>query len=178
MPFDSFKQHHLERHKHFRIDGNVLIPNKSLGIPRSQMPQIKSSDVQDFFAFLEKEFGYKTKTVKVKAEDLTPTQKEVNLDKCRAMLDNGEAFKKPGIASQDGFVLDGHHRVFAHVLDTSNKAFDIYQIQAPILDILKAAHHYPKVFYKNINEAQGALMAESAEVGKPARPFPKQKAKS
>lgn len=137
----------------FRIEGNVLIPLKNLGLPRSQMPQILSTDVPDYLSWLKKEFGYNNRIVSVKVTDLIPTQNEVNLDKCKAMAESGKADSKMSLTSGDMYVLDGHHRVFAHLFTDPNKTFKVIQIQAPILDILKATFHYPKVSYKNINES-------------------------
>ena len=124
-----------------------------LRMPRMNLPQIKSTDVPDFCKWLE-EKGVDCVRTSMQVGELTPIQKEINLDKVDSMkrkhvkdqidLSNG----KPVMVSGDEHLVDGHHRWYAlKDLDETNE-IDVVIIDAPILDLIALMKQYPKTSYK------------------------------
>ena len=77
------------------------------------MPQIAGPDKKEFFDYLsEQGIEYKTKSVPV--GELKGTQADFNAEKVDKMLEQmKESGVRPGsavLASNDGYILDGHHR--------------------------------------------------------------------
>jgi len=124
-----------------------------LKMPRMNLPQIKSTDVSNFCEWLESN-GVDCLRTSVQVGELTPVQKEINLDKVESMkmkhldgqidLSNG----KPIMISNDEHLVDGHHRWYAlKDLDETNK-IDVVIIDAPILELISLMKQYPKTSYK------------------------------
>ena len=119
----------------------------NLGVPRSQMPQIKPEFTKDFFAWVEKEHGVKTKLKMWKAKDLRATQKEISEDRIKSMMDTGRSYlaKNPMIASKDGYILDGHHRWATLLTIDPNAPVKTYTVDLPIRVLLGVAARFPNV---------------------------------
>lgn len=124
----------------------------SLGIPRSQMPQIQSADVPNFIDFL-KTNGVNVKAVSIPVKNVKMTQADINIDKVKQLMGTQkENLAKPVIVSSDNYILDGHHRVAAlYNLDSSYKLKAI-KTSITIQQLLSICKRYPKVFYKKISE--------------------------
>ena len=139
--------------------------NKSLGIPRSEMPQIYSKDVRDYINFLKRN-DIKVRTKKVPVKSVNMTQREINPEKVQSLM--GAEIKnldKPVIMSNDNYILDGHHRVVAmYNLDHSHKLTGIW-VDLPIKELLTITKEYPKVSYKSVSEitlTESKIIAESS----------------
>lgn len=123
-------------------------PSATLGIPRKEMPQVDSAQVQDFLKWS----GFKHKTIqKFNPRILKSTQRDFNPEKIFGMMGNEKALVKPIMVSSDNYVVDGHHRWLAAV----NKSVDmpIIRIEASIVEILAKIRSYPKVYSKTIGES-------------------------
>jgi len=128
---------------------------KSLDVPRSEMPQIKSTDMKDFREWLSHFQQVKTSEELVNVNSIKPTQGEINVEKVDGML-NAKTIEelstsKPVLITKDNFLIDGHHRWFALRVDNEKKN-KILAVRAdlPIKEFLNLAHEYPKVSYKSM----------------------------
>ena len=128
-----------------------IIPN-SLNIPRSKMPQIKSTDVRDFIKFLKNK-GIAVSSKPFLVNSIKMTQRDINKDKVKSLMQSDKSsLAKPVIISSDRYILDGHHRVLAlYNIDKNFKLNTIY-VDIPIEQLLTISHEYPKSFTKNIVE--------------------------
>jgi hypothetical protein len=150
-----------------------------MGLSRMELPQIKSTDVPEFVEWLDSKDIDSVRT-SMEVGELTPVQKEINLDKTGSMAakhGSGEidlSKGKPVMVSGDEYLVDGHHRWYAlRELDPNNK-LDVIMIDAPILDLLSLMKEFPKTSYKSpvdemsiepvINESYGKISDGGASV--------------
>jgi hypothetical protein len=133
-------------------EDSVLTIKKSLGVNRAQMPQINSKDLKDYLEFL-KEVGVKVSAKTINVSKVGMTQKEINIDKVKGLLGTDRNnLAKPVIISNDGYILDGHHRVVALYNIDKNFKLKTIEVDLGIKDLLKVTKEYPNVSYKGINE--------------------------
>src|SRR3990170_3503014 len=87
---------------------------KSLGIRRSDMPQIRSTYVDDFLRELVAD-GIAVRRGRRPVRSVLPTQARYNVRRVQKLLaDPDRAISgKPLIVSSDSYILDGHHRYAA-----------------------------------------------------------------
>jgi len=133
------------------------IPHQSdIAIGRSLMPQIQSADVKEFLEFMKSQ-GIKSKRVKVHMKHLKPSQSEFSGKKVTVLMRRVKAGEQPFanktiLISNDGYILDGHHRwLTKYNLDTSSDD-NVIELDAPIMDLIHIAKRFPKTFYKSVNE--------------------------
>ena len=124
-----------------------------MGISRMELPQIKSTDVPEFIDWLESK-GVDSLKASMEVGELTPVQKEINLEKTDSMAAKHEAGEidlstgKPVMVSSDEYLVDGHHRWYAlRELNPSNK-LDAVMIDSPILELISLMKEFPKTSYK------------------------------
>jgi len=112
---------------------NIFYPKESLGLKRSEMPQIRTRFLPILFD--------KLKNDKISFEDidgamantLKPSQNEINID-------NTDKFKKDipyskkVIVSSDNYIIDGHHRWYYSSMN--DLPVDITKIDLPIQEAL------------------------------------------
>ena len=122
----------------------------SLGIARANMPQIRNAS--DFVAWLHsKKWGGdpQMENVTVATHSVGPTQKDISLSKAKSI---GQAMQLPSwskgragriIISNDGHLLDGHHRWASLVLRGVARV-DVLRIDLSIRQLLAAAAAYLK----------------------------------
>ena len=133
-------------------DDSILTIKKSLGVNRAQMPQINSKDLKDYLEFL-KEVGVRVSAKTINVSKVGMTQKEINIDKVKGLLGTDRNnLAKPVIISNDGYILDGHHRVVALYNIDKNFKLKTIEVDLGIKDLLKVTKEYPNVSYKGINE--------------------------
>lgn len=128
------------------------MPNfqKSLMIPRSEMPQIDSTSREGLFSWLKKTAGIENEWVDLSTAELNPSQCQVNMDKISSLRTDPGVAEKPIIVSNDNYVLDGHHTWMAnHLNGNQQKCVRLGAPASQCLDLMKA---YPKSFTKGINE--------------------------
>ena len=140
-------------------------------LSRMELPQIKSTDVPEFIEWLD-EKGTDSLKTSMEVGELTPVQKEINLEKTDSMAakhEEGEidlSTGKPVMVSNDEYLVDGHHRWYAlRELDPNNR-LDVVIIDAPILDLISLMKQFPKTSYKKpvdemsiepVNESYGKV---------------------
>jgi len=125
---------------------------ETLGIEREDMPQIEGKDYDHFLAYLKKK-GASNKREKVAARSLKPIQKEFSkkgVEKSLSRLLSPKVDPRPPvIVSSDSYINDGHHRWLA-AKNAGVKDFEITRVNAPMKELLKMAHDYPRVTYKQL----------------------------
>lgn len=120
-----------------------------LGIPRPDMPQIRSDLVPKFLETLSS-MGVGHRRQEVRARDLRPTQLTLHVQKIRDQMARPleDIAAKPIIVSSDGHVLDGHHRWAAlRTLDPDSRVRAIV-VDLPIRKLLDAANAFEDVEFK------------------------------
>jgi hypothetical protein len=133
------------------IREKVEIPNKkNLGFKRKEMPQIKGKNIPKFLAFLSSE-GIKYREKSVNSKTLRPTQSQFNKDKIQGMIDTIDTKKQhPIMVSNDGYVIDGHHRWLAHY--NLDRKMPVIEIDLDIEDALEKMHEFPLSISRGLKE--------------------------
>jgi len=152
----------------------------NLGIPRSQMPQIKSTDVPEFLIWLRAS-GVKTVRGSEAVGNLKATQREIDAEKVQKMAEAPETIlTKPVIVSKDGHILDGHHRWAGLLTKGVGKKILTVHVDLPIRELLKKARAFPKAKKRDVGDIpvtatrdHGERQDEEAE--RLVRPAPKLK---
>jgi hypothetical protein len=128
----------------------IEAPKIGMTFSRALMPQIKKESVPEFLAWLiDKNISNRGRRMKV--TDLRATQMEFDYDKVAAMI--GTKSKTPVLVSNDGYILDGHHRWLADYNMDKETYIDVVEIDLPILELLRVAKEYDGVEYKNVTES-------------------------
>lgn len=128
----------------------------NLGIPRSRMPQITSTDVPDFLDWLRDKKGVRSRVGTEPVGYLSATQKEINPQKVEKMMSAPDSvLMKPVMVSRDGYLLDGHHRWAALLAKDPGLTIRTVRIDMPIRELLKVSHEFPKSFKAGIGEDAG-----------------------
>jgi hypothetical protein len=137
-----------------KVDVKGLLSG-SLGIKRADMPQIRSDLVPDFIQGLMRS-GVKVERDHQDVGDLKATQSELNKDKIESMIGNPTVranLAKPIIVSNDGYVLDGHHRWAAMVSMDPDSEIPTVEVDLPMLDLLAQAKTFKQVEFKTLEKA-------------------------
>ena len=134
----------------------LLVGN--LGIKRLAMPQIRSDLVPDFMAQL-KARGIDVGHGRRAAAELRATQSSLNVEKVQGMIDSPDmdmnALTKPIIVSQDGYIMDGHHRWAALRTIDPKAQIPTIEVGLPMRDLLVAAYSYSDVEFKKSSHLHG-----------------------
>lgn len=136
--------------------------SKSLGIPRAEMPQIKSEARGALVNFL-KARDITAKPGMIMPTKLKPTQAEFSPEKVQ-MAREHEGSDRPILVSGDGHVVDGHHQWMA-ALDDPNTPMPVIQLNAPIEKVLAEMKEFPST-----ESASGAKAVEPTKA--PAATIP------
>lgn len=139
----------------------VEVPHHSetLGIPRHQMPQIVSTEYDDYFKYLE-DNGLEIKRETATVGSLKAIQNEFDTDKIEQMIakhyqqGSNVSKIKPLIVSSDNYLIDGHHRWLAMVNVSKNIKIPIIRVKAPMGHILSLTKMYPGVRFVGITRRQ------------------------
>ena len=121
----------------------------NLGIPRREMPQIRANTVNAFVQYVEGN-GVAVRRTKKRVRDLRATQREINGDVVDGLVHEGlQALlqDRPMLASEDGYILDGHHRWAALLTVDPEQGIDLLEVQAPVHETLALARSFPGVEY-------------------------------
>lgn len=117
-----------------------LRPKAPIGLSNIDRELAKDIVSKEHNGYL-KETTYKK--VKIALKDLKPSQKELQISKALRIcfddyLVNGVPNKLGLIVSNDGYIVDGHHRWCAGVLTSPNKEVEVYQVDLPINQLISA----------------------------------------
>lgn len=119
------------------------------GIKRAEMPQVATKDYPEFIDYLKDNGAEFTKQT-MPAKSLKATQGEFSdagVEKQLQKMQDG-APKKPVIASQDNYIIDGHHRWL--VAWNTRDAVEVFKINMDADELLKLVKKFPKTTYKDI----------------------------
>lgn len=135
----------------------------NMGIPRADMPQLKPEVVQ---AFLDswKDKGVQVKTVDQHVGRLKATQREINAQKVIGMAKRVKSGKfdpsdPPIIVSNDGYILDGHHRWATLLAMDPDNSMSTHVVDVPMKELLKAAKDFKGVTQSSFEKAMSGLFA-------------------
>jgi hypothetical protein len=143
--------HHFIDIQKYHKNNLILAPAGNLGISRSDMPQIDRANREDFIKWLELR-GVKVRNIRIPARSLKLAQGEYNRDKVGSIIDSGHAGEDPIFVSKDGYVVDGNHRLIAHLnMPEASKYIQVTELGQDIKTLLDEISHYPKVRYRNLN---------------------------
>ena len=128
------------------ITEQVNLVNKfhTLGIPRSQMPQIRSDLMPEFIKWLESQ-GHKVTREAIPISKLKLTQADIDIHKVIGMIHNNVR-SKPVIVSKDSYITDGHHRVLALQIAKPKEKSMAWRVSLPIQELLTLANSWDKSF--------------------------------
>jgi len=131
-----------------------IAPNfdQAFMIPREQMPQIAGKDVKHFLG----KCGVKNETTTVATHSLKPTQSQFNTSKIDAI---GKT-DMPILVSNNGYVLDGHHRWLANHYNKNDQV--IIKLPWDAQTSLIKMQEYEKTFSSAIHE-EGVVMTSGGD---------------
>ena len=137
------------------MEASIEVPDKkeTLDIDRKDMPQIKSSDVQDFLKYLKKN-NVSTEKKLVDPSDLKATQGQFHKEKIKDLMnaiEAGKLKKEPILVSKDNYVIDGHHRWLA--FNNLGRDITIYRVNMNAEDLIRLMKYYSKSFTEKLYEA-------------------------
>ena len=119
------------------------------GLKRSEMPQIHKDHYKEFIDYLQ-DNGAKFAKYTMPAKQLKATQGEFSdkgVVKQALKQLRGEP-RKPVIASEDNFIIDGHHRWL--LAWNTGDSVDVFKVNKPADELLKLVKKFPKTTYKDI----------------------------
>ena len=114
----------------------------TLGIPRSDMPQVKGEHRGALVNFLNAR-GISSTKDEVPASSLKPTQAEFSREKTERFMKTGPIGERSVLVSSDGHVLDGHHQWMA--MKALGESIPVIRLDAPIRQLLDEVREFPSV---------------------------------
>jgi hypothetical protein len=131
----------------------IMAPFGNLGIRRDDMPQIDSKYRDQFVEFM-KSNKVKVRTIRVPVKSLKMAQGEYNRDKVGEIMSKGLSPDAPPIfISKDGYVIDGNHRLIAHLnLPEAGAYIKVCELGLPAKELLELIHQFPKVRYRSLHQ--------------------------
>jgi hypothetical protein len=145
--------------KHNRnLSEEIEIPKIGMTFSRELMPQINKDRMTEFLKYL-KDQDIEYHTEKLKTKELRATQSEFDLAKVDEMM--GQKTDKKIIVSNDGYIMDGHHRWLAYYNTDKESKIDSIVVDLPILELLKKGKDFSGVEYKPVTETISKVIKES-----------------
>ena len=147
IEIDPEKQDVVAQVKELKIEKPDSVDTK--GMKRVEMPQIHKNDYNEFIDYLKDNGAEFTKQT-MPAKQLKATQGEFSDKGVMKQIDKqlrGEP-RKPVIASQDNFIIDGHHRWL--VAWNTKDTLEVFKVNIDADDLLKLVKNFPKTTYKDI----------------------------
>lgn len=129
----------------------ILAPTGNLGISRNEMPQIDGKYRAAFIDFMKSQ-GIGVRNVRVPARSLKLIQGEYNRDKVGAIIDSGSIGGAPIFVSSDGYIIDGNHRLIAHINSPGAGSYiEVTELGAEAKALLDVISRFPHVRYRSLN---------------------------
>ena len=119
---------------------------KNQGVARKDMPQIATKDYPEFLDYLKEKGGDIVKKT-LNAKELKPIQGEFSDAGVEKAIAKGK-LDKPIISSNDGYIIDGHHRWLAGYNTDSD--VKVYEVNMPVSELMKVVKEFPKTTYKGM----------------------------
>jgi len=150
----------IKKAKSDMIKEQVINLDYGLGLSRAELPQIKSTDVNNFRKWMEEQ-GVESFETKMEVDELTPIQKEINTDKTDSMKIAHESGRidlisgKPVMVTMDEYLIDGHHRWYALRESNPETEMETINFNTTAKEFLELVKQYPNVSFKNVNMEEG-----------------------
>jgi len=144
---EAAKEITLEYLNELKIEKPDSVDTK--GVKRAEMPQVATKDYPEFIEYL-KDNGAKFEKVTMPAKQLKATQGEFSdagVERQLQKMQDGKP-KKPIIASQDNYIIDGHHRWL--VAWNTRDAIEVFKVNMDADELLALVKKFPKTTYKDI----------------------------
>tara|TARA_B100001057_G_C22869751_1_gene958208 strand:- start:1618 stop:4941 length:3324 start_codon:yes stop_codon:yes gene_type:complete len=123
---------------YFNKGGNVkmIVLEDSLGFDKKDLPQIRTKDKELFVQYLNDKYNRNmAKKYSVSATSLKPVQNKINPKQLEVIEKDGGLIKgKPITISNDGYVVDGHHRWYFSV--KNNLEIPVIRIDLPAKELI------------------------------------------
>ena len=138
----------------------IEVPKIGMTFSRNLMPQIDSHKIDEYLKYLSDKNINHVKQ-KLPTKELKSTQMEFDKDKVAEMINN-KASIKPIIVSNDGYILDGHHRWLADYNKDKNAETSAIVVNLPILELMRVSKYYNGVETKPIMESIKRVVRRAA----------------
>lgn len=133
-------------------------PGIGISIPRSKMPQIKSSDLDAFISYAQDK-GVDVQHMHALITDLKPTQANFRQERVDSLP--ADSLNQPLIVSRDDYILDGTHRWIKAWQQNKDSIVPILQIDKPLQPALELMRGFPGAKYtENSAEPDPELQQE------------------
>jgi len=113
----------------------------SKDIPRKLMPQIY--DARKFSKIIKDKYNVDSHREKMAMAVLKPSQNEINSERVNSIIEDIKkrkiSHKNPVVVSEDGYIVDGHHRWAAYKKYNPDHKIPVLVIEVPIKDALGLA---------------------------------------
>lgn len=137
-----------------RIKDGVFTPKRNLGVPRAQMPQLKSRE--EFIQWVSTQ-GVAVNKVMVTPKSLIKSngqkrvghaQSNIYLDKALKFIRKNTLLHKLIIITRDGVIFDGNHHWLALMAVAPKTPVPMYQVDMNFQDLLNLSKQFPGVTYE------------------------------
>ena len=122
--------------------GKKSICKEHIGIVRKYMPQFSSpAEIKQFTRFIKKVYGISSHATKMAAKEMKSSQKEISRERVESLIADNifDKLRTPILVSADNYVIDGHHRWAAYMMERPKVLLPVVVIDARIKDILGIA---------------------------------------
>lgn len=127
-------------------------------LQRHELPQLSGDDKPQFFDRLKSK-GVAVRDTSIPVGELQGVQTDFSPEKVKAMADkiraNGSLGKSRPMVSNDGYVVDGHHRWRAEAAVGKDRKLDVTQVDLPARELIKEIESDPKSFKVGTSEQSG-----------------------
>lgn len=120
------------------------------------MPQIPGDKIAEFLAWLESK-GVQIRLGQKAVGGLKATQKDINSAKVEALRGSGVG-GPPILISADDYILDGHHRWAALLVEDPLLLIRVIKVNLPIKLLLEVGLEFPGSFSRDINDKKVASL--------------------
>jgi hypothetical protein len=138
----------------------IVVPSKTKGVARTEMPQIRAKHMDKFLDYLKKN-NVKVKKTVVQPSKLKAIQGEFDKEKIKTNMEKlKDGALKPIIVSDDDYVIDGNHRWLASL--NAGVPITAYKVNKPNKKMMKITNDFKKVKYNALGEE--FLLSEAFEL--------------
>ena len=121
-------------------------------LPRDSLPQIPEKEFDAFRKYCHGE-GVTSHIMRISCDALKPIQKHLNPQKIKRIIENPSGMDVPIIISEDNYLLDGHHRWAAELVQDRSSKIICLQFNCKIPKLVELGHLFEGSFIKSIDES-------------------------
>ena len=116
-------------------------------LSREKLPQIPRAQIPAFAHYCKRN-GVEFKIENVPVMKLKPIQRHLNKNKVHRMV--GGKVETPLMISQEGYIVDGHHRWAAEAVKNRNSTIPCVRFMCPVTDLVALGHTFEGSFTKSV----------------------------